>query len=382
MLCCIRGVNGNSSGIDYSIRENWYTRYPKYPEYCSNDAQLTKRKVPPLKKYDDDGSNNNNLNIKTQLLQVTALIRHGARTPWNDHTCWSGWESQGWDCELKTLTAPPAPPEISHLEDEATEKVQLDGEGAMFLFEKNYDALTNSDSPQLHNLLNGTCQMGQLLLRGYVQELSNGRMLRDTYVREVDEDQDDIQDNMVLFDLNEEEYTETKPYEEPNLYYRADDDQRTIMSGQALLRGMFDDLLQEHSEQLGSQIDPTIVVHTADRAQDILSPNKNICPRLNDLYDEATNSDEYVKKYIKSDESQIMDKLMEDEYGGDFQIQAQDCLMTTICNDRTLPDLLDDYGREDRDLSSYGQDLFDRLNNYVSFKVEIYLMRSMQEAIN
>ena len=41
----------------------------------------------------------------------------------------------------------------------------------MFLFEKRYDAL--HDPPVLANAFNGTCQSGQLLLRGYEQELAD-----------------------------------------------------------------------------------------------------------------------------------------------------------------------------------------------------------------
>ena len=48
----------------------------------------------------------------------------------------------------------------------------------MFLFEKQYDALKEP----LSNELGGTCQVGQLLLRGYEQELRNGRYLRSAYL--------------------------------------------------------------------------------------------------------------------------------------------------------------------------------------------------------
>lgn len=44
-----------------------------------------------------------------------------------------------------------------------------------FLFEKNYDALLyGSTGNSTGNELNGTCQLGQLLMRGYDQELQNG----------------------------------------------------------------------------------------------------------------------------------------------------------------------------------------------------------------
>lgn len=340
---------GNAS--EFEKMSDWYKKYPSYPEYCSTPQQLANRKIPPLKKSN---------NIQTSLVHVTAIIRHGARTPWNNHTCWKKWQNH-WDCELKTLTAPPAQPEILQLEKNATEDMKLDGEGAFFLFEKNYDALM--DPPQLMNLLNGTCQKGQLLLRGYVQELSNGQMLRSTYVKERGENKDNH--DLVLIDLNED--YDVRPYEEPRLYYRADDDQRTIMSGQVLLRGLFGDLLLKHSQELGTQVDPTISVHTADRVQDILAANEDVCPRLNDLFEEAKKSPEYIKRFVKSKESKDLNKLM-DTLGGDFRDQAEDCLMTTICNDRDLPDVLDDYGRDEEN------NYFDRLDQY-SFRPWTYAMK-------
>jgi hypothetical protein len=169
---------------------------------------------------------------------------------------------------------------------------------------------------------------------------------------------------MVLFDLNQD--MEHRPYEEPSLYYRSDDDQRTIMSGQVLLRGLFGDIIQQHSEELGAQIDPTIAVHTADRSQDILSPNPKVCPRLQDLYDEATKSKEYIDRFVKSEESKAMQKIATEHLGVNrtdmdmFQFEAQDCLMTAICNDRDLPSVLDDFGDEN------GNHNFDRMNKYVS----------------
>ena len=213
------------NAAEFSPASDWYTKYAEYPKYCSTPEQMNGRRIPPLSTPPD---------METQLLQVTGIFRHGARTPYTDYQCWTGWDEQKWDCELKTLTAPPAQPEILKLAKDGVENVELDGEGVMFLFEKSYDAL--HDPPQLRNFLNGTCQKGQLILKGYSQELHNGKMLRQTYVRESESgsqtapDKNEIRDDMVLFDLDDG--SEKRPYEYPNLYYRADDDQRTIMSGQ------------------------------------------------------------------------------------------------------------------------------------------------------
>ena len=349
-LSFVHYASGNS---EFEPKSKWYTRYPHYPDGCSTEEQMNERSIPDLQTSDES--------IESELLHVTAIIRHGARTPTKEHTCWKGWDEQKWDCELKTMTSPPSQPEIFLLEEDGVENVRIDGEGAMFLFEKNYDAL--HDPPQLRNTLNGTCEKGQLMLRGYVQELHNGRMLRKTYTKEKNDDNAPAE-NMMLFDLNQD--SEYRPYEEPSLYYRSDDDQRTIMSGQILLRGLFGDLIEEHSEELGAQLDPTIVVHTADRTQDILSPNPIVCPRLQDLYDEAIKSKEYESRFVKSEESKIMRKIATDQLGVEisnieiFQRSAQDCLMTAICNDHDLPEILDDCGNDD------GNQYFDRMSKYVS----------------
>ena len=75
-----------------------------------------------------------------------------------------------WDCDLKTYTAPPST-------DKKRMKITADGiveEEPDFLFEKNYDGLVYDAGNRTGNELNGTCQLGQLLMRGYEQELVNG----------------------------------------------------------------------------------------------------------------------------------------------------------------------------------------------------------------
>eukprot|EP00555_Chaetoceros_dichaeta_P013438 CAMPEP_0198255998 /NCGR_PEP_ID=MMETSP1447-20131203/6000_1 /TAXON_ID=420782 /ORGANISM="Chaetoceros dichaeta, Strain CCMP1751" /LENGTH=566 /DNA_ID=CAMNT_0043942521 /DNA_START=367 /DNA_END=2067 /DNA_ORIENTATION=- len=312
------------------------------------------------------------------------------------------------------MTSPPAEPEISFIErprdpsntnvaadddDDETNSLELDGLGAMFLYEKRYDALQNPTS-NLKNELNGTCQNGQLLLRGYAQELHNGQMLRSTYIR--GERNPHLSEHLALFDLTSSEDLYSghngtrRPYEAPHLYVRSDDEQRTIMSGQVLLRGIFGDLVQKHwdeiskgavgddvvvtdfggTEQDDSMMDPTIVVHTADKWQDIVDPNANVCPRLKDLEKEAEASKEFAKKFLHSEESRMMRKLLS-ELGGDFGRwdDSQDCMMTAICNDLDLPNLLDDYGRDTGGKESpYGKNLFRRMNDF-SYQPYNYMLR-------
>ncbi len=105
--------------------------------------------------------------------------------------------------------------------------------------------------------------MGQLILRGYDQEIVNGQHLRDAYL--YDERKMAHDTRMRLIDVSGTD--KLYAWSDSNMYYRVDDDQRTIMSGQVLMRGM-----------LGPEIDqfftsnkhyPVIPLHTADRENDL-----------------------------------------------------------------------------------------------------------------
>ena len=371
--------------------DEWYTKYSSYPPYCSTPDQMSQRHIPPL-------DSKSRTTLETNIVHVTAIIRHGTRTPSKAHQCWDGfWSSDSdtstWNCELKTMMAPPSPDAIRQCELNPTicddnDNSTTDGKGAMFLFEKEYNALHSP--PQLRNELNGTCQVGQLLLRGYAQELHNGQMLRKTYVIEDDDIDSNVDKSMALFDfsLSSENTNSTKnssdatgtsmnqrPYEAPSLYYRADDDQRTLMSGQILLRGLFGDLLARHAEELGPHTDPTIVVHTADRSRDILSHNEDVCPRLTEMAEQIQKSTEYKELFETTENSQQLKLFMKEELGGEgdaFRSSIKDCMMSTICTDRTLPPILDDYEKEtENHYAAYGTDLFDRLQKYVSYAVPL-----------
>jgi len=84
-----------------------YNKYAKYPAYCSTPEEMEQRAVPPLQGNSNDGS--------SKLIHVTALIRHGARTPFGGaprYQCWDGyWDNEEtgiWNCDLKTYISPPA----------------------------------------------------------------------------------------------------------------------------------------------------------------------------------------------------------------------------------------------------------------------------------
>jgi hypothetical protein len=150
-----------------------YTRYTQYHPYCSTPAQMSNRAIPPLQ-Y----ASNSSASIP-QLVHVTALIRHGARTPFASppiYKCWNGYWTDPttgmWNCDLKTYISPPSADRGAVI----TEEGEVLEEEPDFLFEKRYDALAfgGGGRNRTGNELNGTCQLGQLLMRGYEQELQNG----------------------------------------------------------------------------------------------------------------------------------------------------------------------------------------------------------------
>ena len=201
------------------------------------------------------------------------------------------------------------------------------------------------------NSLNGTCQLGQLLMRGYDQELRNGLHLRRAYAYDGNATADGpaARDaRMRLWDATAEGAKTSavaspaigdparRRYQEPNLRYRADDEQRTLMSGQVLLRGLFE------PELLSAGDDATAVIrlHTADYDRDVLRVSERLCPRAAELREEAYASNEY-RGWINSAEVAAVTAFARDNLG--MASNYIDCLMTTICTDRKLPASVDDY---------------------------------------
>jgi hypothetical protein len=130
-----------------------------------------------------------------------------------------------------------------------------------WLFRKLYDG-----SP---NYLGGNCLTGQLLLKGYEQETTNGDILFQAY----------INSSLSLFgsDLWED-------LDEGNtMYLRSDDEQRTLMSGQIMLHSLFN-----VSEET------TVTWHTGDYKLDQIYPNSEVCPRLNTIESTAFGSEQWL----------------------------------------------------------------------------------------
>jgi hypothetical protein len=205
--------------------------------------------------------------------------------------------------------------------------------------EKLYDGLTSSsdkerqveghdDGAIASNVLNGTCQVAQLLRKGYDQHLWNGRMLRSTYF------QDTTSSNHPgTTPWTPLQFLSTKIEPSEYLYFRSDDEQRTIASGQALLVGL-----------LENETNLRITIHTADKSRDVISANDDLCGRLKDLENMAYASKDYKRMKKDYDLKKTKD-WMKEQFGYALDHPMQ-CLMTTICSDLTLPKSLDDFAQQ------------------------------------
>lgn len=263
---------------------------------------------------------------------------------------------------LDDVYIPSSPNQVAALDENPNKSVIVDdGYEGMILFDKRYDVLRHP-AWNLSNELNGTCQSGQLLLRGYQQMIINGKHLREAYLFDSKVRSDP---RMRLIDVQEE-----TPWE--RVYYRADDDQRTVMSGQVLLRGLFEDrVVQDYVNKHNRY--PILPLRIADRHRDVLDPEERICPRLAEIRERFESTIEY-RRFTESLQVQILRNFQQDVLGKEMD-DGIDCLMTTMCTDRPLPVALDDYqgGDEDYGLgdespsasaNQYGTNLFLRLYNY------------------
>jgi len=174
--------------------------------------------------------------------------------------------------------------------------------------------------------LNGTCQLGQLLNLGYDQQVLNGQLLRDAYLF------DPGNDHTADLRLQLMSSTDFGP---SSVYFRSDDDQRTLMSGQGLLVGLSDSMLQGDWDK--------VQLHLGDKAHDILSGNKHICPRIKQLADEAEQSKEF-RQFIEQAESREIQDFMQEHFGY-VDEHPLDCMMPAICNDLSLPAFINDFRR-------------------------------------
>ena len=355
------GLRGLVENVTIS---SFYKKYKHYPLYCATPDQMKKRSIPPLKDFlPNSGNANNKVSPigETRLVHVTAVVRHGARTPWSSEMkCWKGyWESKDtgkWDCDDLTtfLTTPSREGTSSEIESKE-----------LFLFEKQYNAL-HFPKDKLANVLNGTCQMGQLIQQGYDQEVTNGMILREAYTyRKGEYDHDE---RMRLLDLSETTNDDTLPWK--RLTFRADDYQRTVMSGQIVLRSLFDPELQAYKAAHPDN-DIIIPLHIADEVNDVLDANENGCPKLREVKKIAQQSKEYLA-FNYSQFSRDVRDYMQTKLGMDEDASPLDCLMCTICTDRPLPPAVDDY-------NGTTKNWFTRLTEYEIQKNTLVMLHNNSE---
>lgn len=75
---------------------------------------------------------------------------------------------------------------------------------------------------------------------------------------------------------------------------------------------------------------------------DIMGPNAKVCPKLKDIEEMAKQSKEY-QDFNNSETSQKVRDFLSEKLGETEQNKILDCLMTTICTDRYLPEDLNDF---------------------------------------
>jgi Histidine phosphatase superfamily (branch 2) len=351
-----------TTGISAISTDPWYQRYPYYPPYCATPDEMAAWSVPPL------SNDQSVLRVtgETRLLHVTAVARHGARTPYTPYlNCWEDYatnpETAVWDCALHTyLSTPPTDDNVQDL--------------PMFLLEKRYDALHEPMS----NYLNGTCQVGQLLEPGYEQELRNGQFLRSAYV--YTEGTFDHDKRMRLLGVGSQANGNVWDH----VHYRVDDESRTTQSGQVILQGLFGPEMTAYFAQHQSL--PVIPLHTADYNRDVLEPNEDVCPRLTEIRTRNEASSEY-KAYNQSDEAVLLRRFQQQVLripDRSRDMDAIDCLMTTMCTDRPLPDAVNDYRpaataelqNKTAWSEEYGHDLLQRL---YEFETKLFVLNAIAE---
>jgi hypothetical protein len=256
------------------------------PDYCSKD--MTRSIIPDL--------STDQLARVSNLLQVQIVNRHGARTPYSLYSCWNNYTVTWNDCNVTELeTASP-----SYTSQDIPAK---------YIFRKIYDGSAN--------YLGGNCLTGQLISDGYVQHGSNGEYLQNAYLKQAD-------GKLNLFPTTSWEDIDT----EHLVYLRSDDEERTILSGQILVHAMFN-----VTEQ---QIVPW---HTGDYNLDQIYPNSKVCPRLNQVEANWEASASFMEQNSSSAVTTLTADLTEIWGEGMWSwYNAMDCMMTTVCTERAMPD--------------------------------------------
>ena len=233
-----------------------------------------------------------------RILQVQALIRHGARAPYAKFSCWKDYNISWSSCNVTEIVSPMS---------DWHEKNRY----SLLQFRKLYDG-----SP---NILGGNCGIGHLLSEGYVQSKWNGVHLRSRYWGDGIDSNDSSR--LSLFDsiLNDDI--------SQKIYLRSDDESRTLMSGQIAAQYLFN-----------TTTPFTVNWHTGDYSYDQIYPNEKKCEKLKYIRSMAYSSPEWIS-YNNSDYVISLTAKLTEIFGDGYWswYYALDCIMTTVCSGQQLP---------------------------------------------
>eukprot|EP01055_Gregarina_sp_Pseudo9_P004028 Gregarina_sp_Pseudo_9__4027@NODE_416_length_2880_cov_199_351637_g393_i0_p1_GENE_NODE_416_length_2880_cov_199_351637_g393_i0NODE_416_length_2880_cov_199_351637_g393_i0_p1_ORF_typecomplete_len594_score69_09His_Phos_2/PF00328_22/4_8e272CSK_N/PF08521_10/0_18_NODE_416_length_2880_cov_199_351637_g393_i06972478 len=315
-----------------------------YPAYCAKvDGRLPPHRTVPHLSAEAQA-------LSSELVQVQALVRHGARAPASKYNCWHNYDPE-WNCgldqvvqgKLSGLQRTPAlgdaarrdgalivydAPYTDHKEQDAEgwlaklfssingadeqDEAAAAAAAATRFYEKLYDA----DAPD--NVLGGTCQKGQLLAEGFQQHQLIGHLLAKAYQVSSGKDRVPFPASPPL--LTAEDYRQ-------EIYFRASDMQRTLLSGSALLTSYL------HSVNgLDPQATP-IPVHTMDLEREYVFPNLGICPGLRKVREDIFASSGYaeLREKYSALEQKIKLAVGRDDISDVWPGEFFDCIMTTLC---------------------------------------------------
>ena len=288
-----------------------------YPSYCSTEKEIKTRVIPPLERKIENST------LRSKLVQVITVMRHGSRSPIKAEKCWEGYfdantDTSTWDCN-----------------DKRSKKQAWSTLNTKHGRNRKRRLTTIEKSQEFQ----GTCELGELLKEGYDQVYGVGDILKEAYIST-------NSTSMQLFRNLDSKQISSEPY----TYFMADNGHRTIMSGKSFAQSFL-----QHPKKMKLNIPRTI-------NKDILAPSERKCLRLKQLKEDYYNSKDFLEKE-KSNEVKELRQILKNELKSDV-INLRDCIMTTYCTDRTLPEILNDFdGVEDDNSKS----IFMRFIKYVSF---------------
>eukprot|EP00446_Apocalathium_sp_SHHI-4_P025115 CAMPEP_0177260542 /NCGR_PEP_ID=MMETSP0367-20130122/59316_1 /TAXON_ID=447022 ORGANISM="Scrippsiella hangoei-like, Strain SHHI-4" /NCGR_SAMPLE_ID=MMETSP0367 /ASSEMBLY_ACC=CAM_ASM_000362 /LENGTH=502 /DNA_ID=CAMNT_0018715071 /DNA_START=28 /DNA_END=1536 /DNA_ORIENTATION=+ len=222
----------------------------------------------------------------TELIQVQAFIRHGARTLSSDDYCWNGDDVGNWTCKLNYLDN-----SIS-----GTEPLTPD-------FRTEYLPGRNA--------IAGNCMTGQLVEDGFEMEQNNGRRLREAYI----EREGFLPPTLTDLDVAGAEAL---------LSFRSTDVPRTRQSGMALFSGLYP------ASSMGTL--PYMPLKTMDFKQENMLVNAKVCPATavatDEFFEGLPTKDQLMAQCKQLKPSQAFAKTSECFW---YLQHVIDCLMSRMC---------------------------------------------------